>query len=79
MGYTYYSDDYYDNDSPAYWVTYTIDTQSDNAGIDATTAIATEAVPASYYSIDGKRLGEMSKGINIVKMSDGTVRKVIKK
>lgn len=79
LGYTYYCEDYNDSKADAYWLTYTIDTQAENAGIEDSMVIESQAMPTSYYSIDGKRLGEMSKGINIVRMSDGTVRKVIKK
>ena len=31
-----------------------------------------------YYSLDGKQLSAPQKGLNLVKMSDGTVRKVMK-
>lgn len=79
LGYTFYCEDYNDPGADAYWVTYTIDTQSKTTGIEASTAIENLAKPEAYYSVDGKRLSEMSKGINIVRMSDGTVRKVIKK
>ena len=30
------------------------------------------------FSIDGKRLSQPQKGLNILKMSDGTTRKVVK-
>ena len=32
-----------------------------------------------YYSLDGKRTATPQRGLNIVKMSDGTTRKVIVK
>lgn len=32
----------------------------------------------TIYSLDGKRLAGMQKGVNIVKMSDGNVKKVVK-
>ena len=35
----------------------------------------TEAI----YSTDGTRLDAMQRGVNIVKMSDGTVKKVMRK
>ena len=79
LGYTYYADDYYDPASPAYWVTYTIDTQAGSTGVESAMVTESQAVPEAYYSVDGKRLGEMTKGVIIVRMSDGTVRKVIKK
>lgn len=33
---------------------------------------------AQYYTIDGKRLSQLQRGLNIVRMSDGSVRKIIK-
>ena len=33
----------------------------------------------SRYTIDGKKLSEPQEGINIIKMSDGTTKKVIVK
>ena len=45
------------------------------------TAITPPAVlhPCSitYYSVDGKRLDKPEKGLNIIRMSDGTIRKVV--
>jgi len=37
-----------------------------------------EAHVVGIYTLDGKRLSEMQSGVNIVRMSDGTARKVIK-
>ena len=33
---------------------------------------------AKYYSLDGKQFSQPQKGLNILKMSDGTIRKVVK-
>jgi len=33
---------------------------------------------AKYYSIDGKQFSQPQKGLTILKMSDGTTRKVVK-
>ena len=33
---------------------------------------------AKYYSLDGKQISQPQKGLNILKMSDGTTRKVVK-
>jgi len=33
---------------------------------------------AKYYSLDGKQISQPQKGLNILKMSDGTTRKVMK-
>lgn len=41
-------------------------------------AVATEATPAAFYGIDGTRHNSLQKGINIVKMSDGSVKKIMK-
>ena len=38
-----------------------------------------EAKVTGYYSIDGKRLSAPQKGLNIIRMSDGTTRKIVSK
>ena len=38
--------------------------------------INTDAVPVGYYDVTGRQLSGLQQGINIVKMSDGTARKV---
>ena len=43
-------------------------------GVDGTL----QPVPSKYYTLDGKQLSAPQKGLNIVKMSDGTTRKVVK-
>lgn len=48
------------------------------AGISQTETSATATVSA-IYSLDGSRQPRMQQGVNIVKMSDGTTRKVIRK
>lgn len=40
---------------------------------------STDLVPEAYYSINGQRLSRPVKGVNIVKYSNGTFRKVILK
>lgn len=53
--------------------------------LNTTTGIETikpangNAETAAIYNVNGVRQNSLSKGINIVKMSDGTVKKVIKK
>ncbi len=37
-----------------------------------------EPVASQYYTLDGKQLSAPQKGLNIVRMSDGTTRKVVK-
>ena len=41
--------------------------------------INTDAVPVGYYDVTGRQLSGLQQGINIVKMSDGTARKVYNK
>lgn len=48
-----------------------------SSGINGTTTEATAATEVARYSIDGRRLSAPTRGINIIKMSDGTTRKVI--
>ena len=33
--------------------------------------------PVDYYSLDGQRIEQTRKGVNIVRMIDGTVNKVV--
>ena len=35
------------------------------------------ATPKEYYSLGGERMNGQQKGLNIIRMSDGTVRKVL--
>lgn len=78
LGYTYYCDDYNDEGADAYYVTYIIDANGDASVNDVTPDGAT-AVPEAFFSIDGRILNGMNKGLNIIRMSDGTARKVIVK
>jgi len=43
------------------------------------TLSATDGQPVSRYSIDGRKLSTSQKGINIIRMNDGTVKKVLVK
>ena len=47
----------------------------DATGIDKTTT-STDAEEVSSYSVNGQRLVGPTKGLNIVKYSDGSVKKV---
>lgn len=47
----------------------------ENANIDT----PENARPVAWYTADGKQLSQPAKGLNIVKMSDGTSRKMFKK
>ncbi|WP_051617644.1 BspA family leucine-rich repeat surface protein [Prevotella sp. HUN102] len=53
-------------------------TKKSATGISATTA-SMDATIKAVYSTDGKLQTELQRGLNIVRMSDGTTRKVIKK
>ena len=53
----------------------------ETSGEDETSvkSIDTSNTSASkYFSIDGKQFSQPQKGLNILKMSDGTTRKVVK-
>ncbi len=77
-GYTFYSTDYYD-DSWAGYVTYVIDTEAPYDAVEEISSEAKVVVPTAVYSLDGQRLNGMTKGLNIVRMSDGSVRKILVK
>ena len=44
-----------------------------------TPSVSVKTVPAARFAIDGKRLSAPQRGLNIIRMSDGTVRKVMVK
>ena len=48
----------------------------DATGIDKVTT-STDAKELSRYSVNGQRLSAPAKGLNIVKYSDGSVKKVV--
>ncbi len=50
-----------------------------STGISTPTVSEESAVEVARYSLDGTLLAAPTKGVNIVKMSDGTTRKVIVK
>ena len=41
--------------------------------------VTPSAAPEGIYTLRGERITELRQGINIVRMSDGTVRKVLVK
>lgn len=49
------------------------------AGVNGVESSMDEPVEVARYSLDGRLLSEPERGVNIVKMSDGTARKVIVK
>ena len=48
------------------------------SGIVTINAHGTNAIQG-FYTIDGKKLQQPIKGINLVKMQDGSVKKIVKK
>lgn len=51
---------------------------SDLSGIDGVDS-ESDAVEVARYTLDGKLLNDPQRGVNIIRMSDGTIRKVIVK
>lgn len=51
----------------------------DGESATAVNGVNTEATPAEYYSANGMKVAALQKGVNIVKMSNGSVKKVIVK
>ncbi len=76
LGYGFYSEDFYDDEEPAYFVTFVINT-GEGTSVDAVTTASGE--PEAIYSLDGKKLNKLGKGINIIRMPDGSVKKVLGK
>jgi len=52
--------------------------EADYTGI-AAVAEATAPTEVARYAIDGRQIAEPQQGINIIKLSDGTTRKVLVK
>ena len=46
-------------------------------GIETISHTAVEATMTGIYSLDGKKMQQMQPGINIVRMSNGTIRKIV--
>ena len=58
---------------------YSVTVTPDATAIETVTeADIPTAVFGKVYSIDGKQFSQPQKGLNILKMSDGTTRKVVK-
>lgn len=82
--------EFYNEDSEAYFpfaVTFTIEANKpttielcpDPTAIAAATADSAPAKAAACYAPDGRRISTPQPGLNIIKMTDGSVRKVIVK
>lgn len=78
VGYTFTSENFNDQTTPAYYVSYILDVNGESS-IESIPSESSDATPEAIYSIDGYRLDKMTKGLNIIRMSDGTTRKVINK
>jgi len=46
-------------------------------GIELVETTAADATPVAFYNLSGMRLSQPQRGINIIRMSDGTARKVM--
>lgn len=77
LGYGFYSEDLEDMEAPAYFVTYIIDVKGNSSGISTVRPTDTPAIE-QIYSIDGIRRDKVGNGINIIRMTDGSVRKILK-
>ncbi len=79
--YTYYSDDYMDTTTPAYYESFIIENEfcdPTNGVEEIASAEEADAVPAAYYDVNGRRVNGLQEGMTIVRMSDGSSRKVMK-
>lgn len=76
LGYGFYSEDFEDAEAPAYFATYLIDVKG-TTGVESVETASNTSV-AQIYSVDGIQRARLAKGINIVRMSDGSVRKIVK-
>ncbi len=65
-----------DDDEDSNVISYALPVINDEEGIDL---VKTESVPAGIYSIDGNRLIDLRKGLNVIVLDDGSVRKVFVK
>ncbi len=54
-------------------------TRAGASGIDSAVSSSSDAVETGRYDISGRKIAAAVKGVNIIRMSDGTVRKVLVK
>lgn len=80
---SYFYDYWAEDEAEAGFKSYLIDIkdpENPSTGIVATRkAVASELKVADRYSVNGQKLAAPTKGLNIVRMSDGSVRKVVVK
>jgi hypothetical protein len=48
-------------------------------GIETISRSAAETTIVGIYTLDGKRIQQLQRGVNIVRMSDGTTKKIVVK
>lgn len=65
--------------TPGYFCMDNLNGEKDGTAGITSRAAASAATPAARYSLDGRRMEAPRRGVNIVRMSDGTVRKVFVK
>ena len=65
--------------TPGYFCMDNLNGEKDGTAGITSRAAASAATPAARYSLDGRRMEAPRRGVNIVRMSDGTVRKVLVK
>lgn len=76
LGYGFFIEDFEDPESLAYFTTFLIDVKG-TSGVESIETAGNVSV-AQIYSVDGSQRARLAKGINIVRMSDGSVRKIVK-
>ena len=63
-------------DNSRQWAFIKNNSHPDATGIDAQPATPSQQ-PSSYYTLDGQRLTQPKRGLNIIHMSNGTTKKVV--
>ena len=71
------SDDPMSDDAIYYFMTYVIDTGDENI-VDELKNESMSTLPTEYYTLDGIRVEKPVKGMNIIRMSDGSYSKILK-
>lgn len=67
----------YDSKDPTNCVVENVAFTAPSEATSVKTLNTNESEAVSHYSIDGRKLSNSQKGINIIRMSDGTVKKVL--
>lgn len=77
LGNGWYSENPYDEITPAYFMTYVLDL-SGSDGVEAIEPATSDDMLKDIYTIDGKRVQTPVKGLNIIRLNNGKVIKVMK-